>query len=140
MGDEINGEIENKREMALREYFHVFDAIDKFDARSLQIKSWSVTLSAASIGFAISQNAPALLFLASFSALIFWMIEILWKYYQDILIERGERIEHIIHSDLNGYTGPTINKAFKENLTWEKEKRALPDIFWYRNVMLPHLW
>jgi len=65
-----------------QEYLFLEKAVEDFDARALTIKAWSVTFSAAGLGLAYQQNNPVLLLIAAGSALVFWLIEAVWKYHQ----------------------------------------------------------
>ncbi len=123
---------------ALKEYFWIEDQIDRFDERSLKIKAWSVTVSVAAIGAAISYKQPLLFLLASLSALVFWYLEAIWKYFQEALGARVAYLEAFLNGNEVSYTGPGINQAFQHHFTWSVEKTKFPRIFRLRNVNLPH--
>ena len=76
-----------------QEYLRLQDIIEGFDARALTIKAWSVTFSAAGLGLAYQQHNPVLLLVAAGSALVFWMVEAVWKLDQRAFFPRIHRIE-----------------------------------------------
>jgi hypothetical protein len=124
--------------VALEEYFWVENQIDRFDERSLKMKSWSITVSGLTFGGAIVYEKPLLFLLASFAALIFWYLEATWKYFQDALANRIEFLEAYLNGKNVVYTGPGINRAFQDHFRWKVELKIFPRIFTLRNVNLPH--
>ena len=128
---------------ALQEYFHIEEQIDKFDERSLKMKSWSITTCVIIIGAGFHLKLPVLFLVASASVLIFWYLEAVWKYFQYALTPRIKEVEAFLNNEtLDGkvieYTGPRINKAFSEQFKWKVERRVFPGIFFIRNIQLPH--
>jgi hypothetical protein len=130
----------NQREEALREYYQAQSAMDSFDNRSFQIKSWSITVGAAAAGAAVTQGAPDLYALAAIAALAFWIIDALWKSFQVIWQKRGVELEDLLNgAELRTYTGPRIHQTFRREfkVLWSW-LRIIPCLF-RANVMLPHM-
>jgi hypothetical protein len=73
------------------EYLLLQKFYEDFDARVIQIKGWSATVGLAAIGGGFYHPRFLWLF-ASGAALIFWILESLWK---SFLYMYGPRIEHI---------------------------------------------
>lgn len=73
------------------EYFYLQRTVESIDARALTIKSWSVTVSMLGIGAAYIQSIPVLLLLSVASALLFWIIESLWKTVQKAFYDASGR-------------------------------------------------
>lgn len=82
-----------KQQLLQAEYFHLHASIEKFDERALTIKGWSVTVSMAGIAAAFLEKAAVLLLLAGLAALLFWLIEGLWKAFQHAHYRRIRQIE-----------------------------------------------
>ena len=122
----------SKQQLALQEYYFIEEQIDRFDDRSLKIKSWSVT--AVAIGAALVQNKNELFLVASAGALVFWYIEAMWKYFQVALFPRTKHLEYLLNSDISNYTGPKIGQSYDEHFKWRAELRKFPKIFSMRNV------
>jgi hypothetical protein len=130
----------NQREEALREYYQAQSAMDSFDNRSFQIKSWSITVGAAAAGAAVTQEAPYLYALGAVAALSFWVIDALWKSFQVIWQKRGVELEKLLNApDMKAYTGPRIHETFKREfkVLWSW-LRLIPCLL-RANVMLPHM-
>jgi hypothetical protein len=129
-----------KREEALREYYYTQDLIDRFDDRSLKIKSWSVTSCGIALGFGVSEQRPILFCLAAFGALVFWYLEALWKVRQGIFLERSREIETLLLKEPVSYEGPLINDSFKRDYREpERSKRHLKALQ-YRSIRVPHFF
>jgi hypothetical protein len=76
-----------------QEYLFLQKTVEEFDGRALTIKAWSVTFSAAGLGFAYQQHNKILLLVAAGSALAFWIVEATWKYHQRAFYPRIVDIE-----------------------------------------------
>ena len=76
-----------------QEYLALQKAVEDLDGRALTIKAWSVTFSAAAIGLAYVNTKPILLLVAAGSALVFWLVEAVWKYHQRAFYPRLFAIE-----------------------------------------------
>src|SRR5688500_5936924 len=84
---------EQRDQLLAQEYFQLQKTIEDFDGRALTIKAWSVTFSAAGIGLAYDKGKPTILLVAALSALVFWIVETVWKIHQRAFYDRVERIE-----------------------------------------------
>jgi hypothetical protein len=100
-------------EFVRQEYFHLQKTVEDFDQRTLTIKAWSVTVSIAGVGAAFTQKASVLLILAAASALLFWIIEALWKSFQLAYFHRIRTIEAYMRGEgLEDFTAPDITRAW----------------------------
>jgi hypothetical protein len=121
-----------------QEYLHLQSVIEAFDSKALTIKAWSVTFSLAAIGSAYAVKAPAILAVASFSALLFWLLEGYWKTFQDAHYQRNKELEN--HFNVTAL----LNSPMQIASVWYKEwssggsKRLLRIMIWL-HVALPHL-
>ena len=80
-------------EWLIQEYLQLQTLVDGFHARALTVKAWSVTFSATSLGFAYVEDEPALLAVATVSALVFWLVESVWATHQHAYFPRIAVIE-----------------------------------------------
>ena len=80
-------------EYLAQEYLFLQKTVEEFDGRALTIKAWSVTFSSAGLGLAYQQHNPKLLLIAAGSALVFWIVESVWKYHQRAFYPRLFEIE-----------------------------------------------
>lgn len=118
------------------EYFYLQRTVESFDTRALTIKSWSVTVSMVGIGAAYLQSKPSLLLLSASSALLFWIIETLWKSFQRAFTLRLEEIETLLEqTSIDNIASPRISLSWKENLA----KVRFWKIFFWPHVCLPHI-
>lgn len=134
-----------------QEYLHLQNIIEGFDARALTIKAWSVTFSAAGLGLAYQQHNPVLLLVAAGSALVFWMVEAIWKLDQRAFFPRIRRIEawfaehapepmaapfqissQCEREFFTGLSGPEARRA------WAERGRVFVVPF-FAGIMLPHI-
>lgn len=100
------------------------------------MKGWSVTASLAAVVAAFTQKVPALLLLASASALLFWVIEAIWKSFQQAYYPRLRAIEDFMHGVGNEEFGsPEI--AHSWSAAWRRNSFAR--IMWWGHVCLPHV-
>jgi hypothetical protein len=129
-----------KRDEALREYYFAEELVDKFDERTLKIKSWSVTSCGIALGFGFTEDNPLLFCLAAFGSLVFWYLEALWKVYQHIVGVRAEEIELWLNGGIQDYTGPKIAESFRSNFEEGIEAKKVMEMMMYRNVRVPHLF
>lgn len=119
------------------EYFHLQKTVESFDERALTIKGWSVTVSMFGIGAAYLQHVPYLLLLSSGSALLFWIIEALWKTFQRAFSLRLEEMERY----LNGESTAQEFRYPYISLSWSAHWRSMSflQVFFWPHVFLPHL-
>jgi hypothetical protein len=131
-------EPEKADDFLAQEYFTVQKFTEDFDARTLTIKAWSVTFSAAGLGLAYVQGEPLILFLAATGALVFWIVEAFWKVNQQAYYPRLVEIER-------HFAGGPPTTPFQITQSWSRtyhERRgylyALTIMRW-PHVALPHL-
>ena len=86
-------EPKDRDEHLSKEYPRLQQVIEDFDSKALTIKAWSVTLSAAGIVTAFSQGKATILPTSAASALIFWLVEAMWKASQQAYYRRIREIE-----------------------------------------------
>lgn len=84
---------EKTQDFLAQEYLTLQRFTEDFDSRALTIKAWSITFSAAGLGLAYTHTQPPLLLIAAGGALVFWLIEILWKLSQRAYYPRIKAIE-----------------------------------------------
>jgi hypothetical protein len=119
-----------------QEYFHLQKTVEEFDQRALSIKTWSVTVSMAGIGVAITQKAPIILLLAAISSLLFWVMEVLWKSFQLAYYFRIQQIEGYMRGESNpDFSSPDINRAW--GIGWRQ--RGALQFLWWPHICLPHI-
>jgi hypothetical protein len=128
-------------ELALlkEEYFHLQRTVEEFDQRALTIKSWSVTTSMVGIAAGFLQNKIAILcLLASLASLLFWLIETLWKVFQQCYYTRIRAIERAIASPQSTERPLQILHSWFE--TWQSyHLRKLLGVMFLPQVALPHV-
>jgi hypothetical protein len=127
-----------RTDLLLAEYLHVQKVVEDFDAKSLTIKAWSVTLSAAGLVAAYTEDQPIVLLIAGFSALAFWLVEALWKTNQQAFYPRIRAIEAAFRE---GSEIPPLQIATSWSASWHAAWGAgLPyRVFRWPHVFLPHL-
>ncbi len=86
-------EPEKLNDYLAQEYLAIQRFTEDFDGRALTIKAWSVTFSAAGLGLAYVQHSPLILLTAGGSAIVFWLVEALWKVNQQAYYDRIFTIE-----------------------------------------------
>lgn len=126
------------RALLEREYFHIQKALDSFDSKSLMIKAWSVSLSMAGIGVAYMETAPVLLLLSGASALLFWVIEGLWKTFQYAYYARIFEIEGYLSGERQKIKAPQIGVSWSRSFR-EGGARRLWKVLTWPHVALPHV-
>ncbi|MDH5571497.1 MAG: hypothetical protein OEY89_07010 [Gammaproteobacteria bacterium] len=118
------------------EYFHLQSTVESFDERSLTVKSWSVTISMAGIGIAFIEKIPFLFLLAAASSLLFWIIETIWKTFQQAFYYRLTNIEKYLNGiKFDDFRYPYITSS------WGKGWKSVSfiKVFFWPHVLLPHL-
>lgn len=121
------------------EYIKLHELISLFDEKLLKIKGWSITVSSASIGAAFISKIPLLLLLASFSAIVFWYIEYLWKGYQKPYYFRMLEIEGFFKSSSKKIVPFQIGNTWRENSTQNFPYSFRIKTFLTPSVMIPHI-
>lgn len=122
------------------EYYNLQDKIDSFNEHCLTIKNWSVTVSAVGLGTAYLEAAPALLWVAALTALIFWRSETYWRANQWAFIKRIREIEDHLKAAKEGFASPYISHAWDTHWRteggWKGQLRHFTDA----RTRTPHLW
>lgn len=127
------------------EYFKLQDIIESFDAKALQFKGWSVTVTLAAAATALlsekidDDKRMMVLALAAFGSLVFWLTEAMWKLFQQAFFKRLRAIETSFEAAEQDTLRPLqINRTWKES--YQSERLAN---FWKYalkpNTMLPHV-
>ena len=121
-----------------QEYFRLQETLEKFDEKALTIKAWSVTLSMAGIGAAFLKNAPALLLLSGLASLLFWLIEALWKVFQQAFYTRVHEIESLMKGEeVENPESPFIAGSWSLAYSAQGTRYFWAVLFW-PHVLLPH--
>ncbi len=87
-----------------KEYYALFDVVNRFDERLITVKGWSVTLSLALLGTGFTSRHYGLFLVAAISGLGFWIIDALMKRHQMRYYPRMREIEYC-RSEAGGNTG-----------------------------------
>jgi hypothetical protein len=125
------------KDLLRAEYFHLQATVEEFDAKSLTIKAWSVSLSMAGVGAAYFQQEPIVLILAGLSALTFWLIEAQWKTFQYAYHARIREIEDFLSGKLDTIKVPQISTSWRQS--WHAGgARRLFNVLTWPHVLLPH--
>ncbi|GAB2510917.1 hypothetical protein GCM10027084_27590 [Pseudoxanthomonas sangjuensis] len=115
------------------EYFYVQKVIEDFDSRALTIKAWSVTFSLAAIASALASHAHVVFLVAFISALLFWLLEAIWKSFQAGYYKRAEAIErHFAGTQ-------ALSAPFQIGTTWFRHWGAGGHQGWTRFLLWPHV-
>lgn len=123
-------------DLVKEEYFHLQKTVEDFDQRGLTIKAWSVTLSMGGIAAAFTQKQPGLLLLASLSAILFWLIEAIWKRFQLAYYYRIKNIEAYLSGESpDGFSAPRITRDWSTGF----RQYSLQRVIWWPQIFLPHL-
>lgn len=115
------------------EYLHLQKVIEDFDSRAISIKAWSITFSLAAIGGAFVSDAYLVFFIAALSALMFWILEAVWKSFQTGYYERSEAIERYFNG--NG----TLTAPFQIGTAWFRHWNAGGNRQWLKIMLWPHV-
>jgi len=129
---------QHQRDEALKEYYFLEDLIDRYDEKSLKIKSWSVTSSAVALGVGFTEDKPVLFALAVTGCVIFWYLDGLWVTYQSFYASRAAVLEDALNSRALTYPGPGIVSAFRMGLRAKLQIKKIPEMIFSRRVWLPH--
>lgn len=122
-------------DLLLAEYFQIQKVVEDFDAKALTIKAWSVTLSATGIVAGYVEANSMVLVVASVSALIFWLIEALWKVAQQAYYPRIRAIEKAFED--KDFNLAPIQIASSWSKAWYAGRR---DRLLFRVALWPHVW
>ena len=126
------------RELLSREYIRLQQTVEDFDSKALTIKAWSVTFSAAAIIAAYVERVPVALIVASGSAVVFWMIEAIWKVHQQAFYQRLKDIERYFAEPTRTIVPFQISEGW--NRSWNHRGRSnyALTVMWWSSVFLPH--
>jgi len=130
-----------KQELLQTEYFHLHDSIERFDERALTIKGWSVTVGMIGIAAAFMEKIPALLLLSALASLLFWLIEGLWKAFQQAHYRRIRQIELYLAGEWPAqkkFHAPNITGSWHYSWTHNKSGTLWRILFGRPHVYLPH--
>ena len=127
---EINSSIE-------KEYFHLQKIVDDFDAKSLTIKAWSVSLSVTIAGSSALISKPQLLLFAAITSLMFWLIDTSWKVFQYANYRRINEIEEYIKERKDNIDALQIGTSWFNSYNKGGYRRFLKIMCWH-HVFLPH--
>lgn len=132
------------------EYDRLQQLVGDFDARSMQIKGWSVTISLAGMLAALASSDMSRLeqaitfLLAAAASLAFWIIDWRMKLWQLALFGRISDIEAVFRTRFghgDGYSPAApfqIRSAFQHHQKKPLSPTPEPDIWKRRTVSLPH--
>lgn len=132
-------EIEKQNQLLVQEYLQLQKTVEDFDARALTIKAWSVTFSAAGLGFAYDKGNPQILLIASLGALVFWLTEAVWKIHQRAFYARIETIEDHFRTGATGATPPLqIRRSWFASYRGPDSTMRWAKVPFHLGVALPH--
>ncbi|NTS76283.1 hypothetical protein HR060_05320 [Catenovulum sp. SM1970] len=116
-----------------KEYFHLNQVVESFDAKSLTIKAWNVTLAGTLGGAGAFTKHYELLLFASLASLLFWYIDTYWKNFQYANYRRIKQIEEYMAGELPDIT------VFQMCHTWNQSYNNQPRSRFYRIMFWPHV-
>jgi len=125
------------RALLEKEYFHLHSTIENFDAKSLTIKAWSVSLAGAVASSGAFFGKWQLLLFASAASLMFWLIDTSWKTFQYSNYRRISEIEDFMHGRRKAIESLQIARSWYASYSGGGLKRYLKIMFW-PHVVLPH--
>lgn len=115
------------------EYFHLQTVIEDFDSKAISIKAWSISFSLAAIVGAFAGKSSLVLFVAFISALLFWLLEAIWKSFQLGYYERSASIERHFNGE------QAMVAPFQIGKTWFAHWHAGGSRAWARLLLWPHV-
>jgi hypothetical protein len=120
------------------EYFHLQKTVEDFDQRTLSIKAWSVTTSMAGIAASfLHEKAAVICLLSAIASFSFWVIEALWKEFQQCYYPRIRNLEKAFREDLPQENPLQINTSW--SITYHSYNLAIfIRVMGWPHVMLPH--
>jgi hypothetical protein len=128
---------ESCRVLLKDEYLQLHRSIQEFDGRALTIKAWSISFSLVAVVGAFAAHAPAVLLVAAFGSVMFWLIECMWKMFQYAFYERINRIEEFFAGKGPEPDPLQIGRAWYDRWSTLGGKKAV-HIFTRPHVALPH--
>ncbi|MBG6202699.1 hypothetical protein IWQ48_003846 [Labrenzia sp. EL_13] len=121
------------------EYLQLQKTVEEFDGKALTIKAWSVTLSAAGLVAAYVEEKPVVLLIAASSAIIFWLIEALWKTNQYAFYSRIYQIEEAFLNGTEDFPAFQIASSWSKSWNAGRRERKVFQILVWPHVFLPHI-
>jgi hypothetical protein len=127
-----------RRQLLKDEYILIQNVIQGFDARAITIKGWSITFSMVVLIGAFASHVPIAFLIASFSALLFWLIEGTWKIFQHAYYGHSLEIERYFSGEIEDMVPLQAGHAWFNSLRTMR-KIEFVSILFYGNVLLPHV-
>ncbi|HJR79533.1 MAG TPA: hypothetical protein VJ821_05625 [Anaerolineales bacterium] len=124
---------ETRTEFLKDEYLHIQNVIEDLDSRAITIKAWSITFSSIAIIGAFTSHTPMVLLIAGLSSILFWLLETLWKTFQDGYYARAADIESFFAGTKEDLVPFQIARSWKYS-----GYRRMLGILIYPHVALPH--
>ncbi|MDB5693637.1 MAG: hypothetical protein JWO81_2700 [Alphaproteobacteria bacterium] len=130
---------DKRNDFLAQEYLQLQKTIEDFDGRALTIKAWSITFSATGVGLAYDKAKPEILLVASLSALVFWLVDAVWKIHQHSFNARIEAIEAHFRGGGGADTAPfQIRQGWYDSFHGPRLGKRWMKVPFYMGVMLPH--
>jgi hypothetical protein len=127
-----------KLDLIKHEYFKLQDFYEDFDKRIQTIKGWSITIALAAIAAGLNYKNEYLGLFASLSAVVFWIIETIWKIFQYHYRPRIVEIENTMKTnDLEAIIPLQIYSSWFDS--FKNSKINFTDIAFLTIVFIPHL-
>jgi hypothetical protein len=120
------------------EYFYLQKTIEDFDSRLLTLKSWSITFSLAGIGGAFAGRSAAVFLVAGGAALLFWMLEVLWKSFQVAHQWRVTDLEKLFRDETASLPPLQITTTWNKSYSGLTLRKKIGLALW-PNVWIPHI-
>jgi hypothetical protein len=120
-----------------KEYFHLQSVIESFDAKSLTIKAWSVSIVGAVASSGAFFGKWQLLLFASVVSLMFWLIDAAWKTFQYANYRRIGQIEEYMRGKRSKVDNLQIARSWHTSYKNGGIKRFRRIMLW-GHVFLPH--
>ena len=125
------------RALLEKEYFHLQSVIESFDAKSLTIKAWSVSVVGALASSGAFSGKWQLLLFASVMSLMFWLIDSAWKTFQYANYRRIGEIEEFMRGDRANIANLQIARSWYASYK-DGGIRRFRRIMCWGHVFLPH--
>jgi hypothetical protein len=125
------------RALLEKEYFHLHSTIESFDAKSLTIKAWSVSLAGVVASSGAFSGKWQLLLFAALVSLMFWLIDTAWKTFQYANYRRIAEIEDFMLGRRARVEPLQIARSWYISYRAGGLRRFLKIMFW-GHVVLPH--
>lgn len=124
-------------ELLEKEYFHLNQVVESFDAKSLTIKAWNVTLAGSLGGAGAFTQQYELLLFAAIASLLFWFIDTYWKNFQYANYRRIGQIEAYLAGETESIDCFQIASTWYASYSTHARRRFYRIMFW-PHVVLPH--